>query len=257
MSLYRHSVRRRFDSAAASYEARASVQAAVAERLVALLPPPGSVRRILEIGCGTGLLTRRLAARYPDAAIEALDHSSRMIETARRGLPGVAWRVADLLDYEWAEPCDLITSNCSLHWIQPIEAGLRKLRAGLAPGGRLVFSIMLDGTLGELRDARLRAAPSKPPLGRLPALEEVCRAAAVAGFRIEQSQEEILREEYPSATLFLRHIHDMGLTGGAISRAAVPLNRREIERLTTDYDRFRTESGGVTASYVAGYVVAG
>jgi malonyl-CoA O-methyltransferase len=255
MNLHQRSVCGRFDAAAATYEAGATIQERVAERLLNLLPPPESVRRILEVGCGTGLLTRRLAVRYPDAVLDALDHSIRMIDVARRWPGRVAWHVGDIMRFETDARFDLAASNCALHWIQPLGAVFATLSTLLAPDGRLVFSIMLDGTLGELHESRLRAVPSKPPLGRLPTLVEVRHAVAAAGCRIEHCREEVIHEEYPSAAALLRHIHDLGLTGGTFSRAVTPLNRLELERLTSDYDRHhRTGTGSVIASYIVGYL---
>ncbi|MBU1694566.1 MAG: methyltransferase domain-containing protein [Verrucomicrobia bacterium] len=259
MNLHQQSVRARFSAAADTYATRAAVQSAVADRLIDMLPAPGTVRRLLEVGCGTGVLTRRLAGRYPGAVLEAIDHSGRMVETARRetGMSGdIAWHAADILSFESNTPYDLIASNCALHWIQPLEAGARKLCALLAEGGTLAFSIMLDGTLGELRESRLRVAPLKPPLGRLPALSEVIRAVEAAGGRIASHREETLQAHHESAAAFLRHIHAMGLTGGLVSRSQWPLNRGEVERLMADYDRHHRGGDGVVATYRVGYVRA-
>lgn len=250
------SLRLRFDVSADTYEARASVQNTVAERLIAWLPAPETVRRVLEIGCGTGLLTRRLAARYPGARVEALDHSPRMVEAARRLCPGVSWHTTDLLAFDGGARYDLIASNCSLHWIDPLAAGFRKLRGLLAPGGRLVFSIMLDGTLGELRAVRMQAVPSKPPAGRLPTASETQDSLTSSGWTIADWREESLEEHHPSAMAFLRHIHELGLTGGAVSRAALPLTRGELAGVSREYDHRYPDGGGVKATYTVAYVSA-
>jgi len=257
VSRHAQSVRRRFDAAADCYESRSSVQARVADRLMDLWPDAGSIHRILEAGCGTGLLTRRLAARFPGASIEALDQAPRMIEAARRRCPGLTWHATDLLEFHSDLRYDLIASNCSLHWVEPLGNGFRILRKLLAPDGRLVFSIMLDGTLGELRAARLIAAPAKPPLGRLPSLPEVRAALESGGWRVERFHEEQLEERHASARDFLRHIHEMGLTGGAVSRAPAPLARNELARVIQEYDRRHQDGApGVKATYAVAYVSA-
>lgn len=259
MNLHDQSVRGRFSAAADTYTAGAAVQSAVADRLMAMLTPPETTHRILEIGCGTGLLTRRLAARYPGTMLDALDPSARMIETARLetgGIAWVAWHISDLLSFESSAPYDLIASNCALHWVQPLEAGARKLSALLAPDGILAFSIMLDGTLKELRESRLRAAPTKLPLGRLPTFSEVLQCFKAAGARVLLHEEETRCEHHASAAAFLHHIHAMGFTGGLVSRAHAPLHRDELKRLVADYDRRYRGEGGVTATYRVGYVRA-
>ena len=58
-------VTRSFGARAATYEAHADLQRDVAARLARLLPELARPR-VLELGCGTGLFSRHLVARYPD-----------------------------------------------------------------------------------------------------------------------------------------------------------------------------------------------
>jgi malonyl-CoA O-methyltransferase len=76
----------RFSASAETYDRSACVQKAVSERvseMVARLPEP---RQVLEVGCGTGLLTERLLDVLPKAGIHALDVSEGMIKQARSRL---------------------------------------------------------------------------------------------------------------------------------------------------------------------------
>ena len=253
-----HSVRQRFSSAASSYEEGAAIQTRAAERLLELMP--ARVDRVLEIGCGTGLLTRLLLQRYPEAELDVLDLSPRMVAEARRRTgpsPRLHWYFTDATSFFSPAPYPLIVSNCALHWIYPLEAGLRRLLSLLTAEGRLVFSIMLEGTLAELREARLLAAPDKPPALRLPTLAEVRSGVESAGGQVEVLREETLREEHPSAEEFLRRLHDMGLTGGGVSRADRPLNRGELARVRAEYARrCGTTPPAVHADYRAAFLVA-
>src|SRR5690606_17022422 len=78
----------RFGRAAARYDAQAGVQAQMADALLSLWGERAAPARILEFGCGTGLLTRRLRARFPDAVHVATDAASGMLEHARRTFGG-------------------------------------------------------------------------------------------------------------------------------------------------------------------------
>ncbi len=254
------SVGRRFSSAAGTYDDHAGVQNAAAAKLIRLLPPSGSVRRILEVGCGTGALTRHLLGGFPAATMDAVDLSPRMVEAASRrfaAAPTIRWEAADIRHYRGHGRYDLAASNCALHWVDPLIEGFQNLARLLAEDGELVFSIMLHGTLGELHEARLRAAPDKPPLGRLPRFNEVADSLDLCGFAIQDSCEETIAETYPSADAFLRAIHRLGLTGGNVSRSSSPLTRGQIGRLAADYEaRYRDPDGRVRASYSVGYVRA-
>ena len=257
---YGRTVRLCFSAAAETYDAHARVQNAVAAKLVRLIPSSDAVAHILEVGCGTGAFTRHLLGHFPRAAIDAMDISPKMIDFARRNFsaaPTVDWQVADARNFRGRKHYELIASNCALHWVDPLIEGLHNLARLLKPGGRLIFSIMLDGTLHELREARLRIAPRKPPIGRLPRLQEVVDSLELSRCEVLESFEETETDVYASATDFLRSIHVMGLTGGAVSRASIPLNCREINSLILDYDaHYCLQNGKVSATFVVGYIKA-
>ena len=63
----------------------------------------GTARRILEIAAGTGILTRKLAAKLPSAHIVATDLNTPMIDRARALLPGVEWKQADAQKLPFAD----------------------------------------------------------------------------------------------------------------------------------------------------------
>jgi len=98
-----------------------------------LLPGGGRGLRVLEVGCGPGVLARRLL--NAGVQLTAIDVSEEQVSEARaRGVPAV---VADFLAFE-AEPFDALLFTRSLHHISPLEAGLAKIRALLRPGGLVV-----------------------------------------------------------------------------------------------------------------------
>jgi SAM-dependent methyltransferase len=189
-----------------------------------------------------------------------MDIAPGMIRRAQQLLPdsrNVRWIVADASHYRTTTPYALVASNCALHWLHPFQDGLRNLARLIAPGGCLAAAIMLEGTLSELRESRLRAAPHKPPAGRLPTFCEVEDALRANGLQITNSSEERRETANLSAREILRMIHDQGLTGGHVSRSHAPLTRREIEALVNEYEfNFRTPDGFVRASYRVGFFVA-
>jgi SAM-dependent methyltransferase len=95
----------------------------------------GDPARVLDVGTGTGQAARILRDRYPDAQIDAVDASARMIELARAKpeLSGVRFAVADGGRLPFADASfDLAVSLL----VQPFEAELRRV---LAPGGWALF----------------------------------------------------------------------------------------------------------------------
>lgn len=102
-------------------------------------PRPGD--RFLDVGCGTGYLTRVIAPVVgPKGQVTGVDPSAEMIEYARRRAPGNC-------DYQVAEgqalpfpdaSFDAVTIGYGLRNFVDVDAGLREFRRVLRPGGRLV-----------------------------------------------------------------------------------------------------------------------
>lgn len=72
-------------------------------------------RRIVDLGCGPGNLTRTLTQRWPGAVVEAWDSSEEMVTAARER--GVDARVGDVRDWAPLPDTDVVVSNATLHWV--------------------------------------------------------------------------------------------------------------------------------------------
>nr|MBA2363973.1 class I SAM-dependent methyltransferase [Chloroflexia bacterium] len=104
------------------------------EELVDLLSPQPD-ERVLDLGCGTGHLTARIAAT--GATVVGIDSDPGMIEAARRHYPHIAFEVADGTAFEVSRPYDAVFSNAALHWMRPPERVAECIHRALRPGGRL------------------------------------------------------------------------------------------------------------------------
>src|SRR5688572_14404096 len=73
---------------------------------------------VVDLGCGPGNLTRRLAQRWPSAAVRGLDSSPEMVEAARRDVPEVEFEVADLRDWlDREQQVDVLVTSATLQWV--------------------------------------------------------------------------------------------------------------------------------------------
>lgn len=90
------------------------------EAVLRSIPPdlPENLK-ILELGCGTGELTKKLCERYPKAHIVALDYSSRMLAVCREKLKSFGDRVrlieGDFSHTEFPRDCDVVISTLAIH----------------------------------------------------------------------------------------------------------------------------------------------
>ena len=112
---------------------------------------PDACGAAVDVGCGDGLLARKLAARC--AAVTGIDRDARIIEVARargRTVPAVRFIQGDFLGYPFADGSfDFACANTALHHMD-FGAALAKMARILRPGGRLaVVGLGRDGSASD------------------------------------------------------------------------------------------------------------
>lgn len=108
-------------------------------------PPPGA--SVLDIGCGFGDTTQRLAGLVgPQGAVVGADVAPRFVDLAAReaaeaGVGNVTFRVSDVQTDDLGGPYDMAFSRFGTMFFASPVAALRNVRSALAPGGRLVMVV--------------------------------------------------------------------------------------------------------------------
>jgi malonyl-CoA O-methyltransferase len=122
---------------------------------------------LLDLGCGTGWFTRKFADFGQIESLSGVDLSPGMLEQARKNGPaGISWIVGDAEHLPLPDSSvDVIFSNLMIQWCDDPGAVLRECRRILRPGGNLMVSTLLDGTLRELKSAWQAADPGHQHLG--------------------------------------------------------------------------------------------
>jgi trans-aconitate methyltransferase len=112
-----------------------------------LAPQPDE--RILDLGCGDGALTERLAAA--GARVVGVDAAPEMVtRAAARGLDA---RVGDAAALRFDGAFDAVFSNAALHWVRDHDGVLAGVRRALKPGGRFVGECGAHGNVAAVRVA--------------------------------------------------------------------------------------------------------
>jgi SAM-dependent methyltransferase len=168
------------------YVTHASFVAELGSPVVAFLAPaPGE--RILDVGCGDGALTERLAAA--GAVVVGVDAAPDMVAAARRR--GLDARVIDGAHLSFGPEFDAVFSNAALHWMRPPEAVIAGVRRALRPGGRFVGELGGHGNVAALVTAILAVLAQRGIDGAalnpwyFPTAEEFSERLEEAGFAVD------------------------------------------------------------------------
>jgi SAM-dependent methyltransferase len=131
----------------AAYAQNASFVHGLAGGVVEWLAPQAG-ERILDLGCGDGQLTERLAQW--GAIVTGADADPRMVEAAKgRGLDAHQ-AMAESLPFADAA-FDAVFSNAALHWVRDQDAMMAEVRRVLKPGGRFVAEMGGHGNIAAIR----------------------------------------------------------------------------------------------------------
>src|SRR5215468_3916801 len=104
--------------------------------LMALVEPRPGLRAV-DLGCGTGELTRELHRRLKARETLGLDRSASMLEkSAAYAGDGLRFERRDIEAFldDPGGAFDIVFSNAALHWVDDHERALERLRSALAPG---------------------------------------------------------------------------------------------------------------------------
>jgi demethylmenaquinone methyltransferase / 2-methoxy-6-polyprenyl-1,4-benzoquinol methylase len=159
-------VRRMFDRVAPRYDLANTVfslgQDRAWRRAAARAAGLADGQRALDVACGTGALTRELAAAAPGAVVVGLDFSWEMVRraaahAAAEAGPGPAYLVGDALRLPLRDSAvDVLTIAFGLRNLPEPGTGLLEFRRVLRPGGRLVVCEFSQPVVPVLRDVYRR-----------------------------------------------------------------------------------------------------
>ena len=225
----------RFDACAPTYDENATPQHAFAA-LVAAFIRARSQETILELGAGTGALTRHLV-QTAGSRVQATDASRAMAARGEESVPQARWAVLDAFA-EPLPPSSLQVSSGLLQWAHDPAAILGAWRAALTPGGSMVHAFPCLPCLGEWRTL----VPESPVHWR----DEGAWRHLFKGAGLQVRREEVwpLRVVFPSALAMVRALHLSGVTG------APRLGAGRLRQAIRAYDDQFREPRGVYATWV-------
>ena len=239
-------IKNNFSKSAVTYEDHSAVQKRCAERLIDLIDLD-YFPRILEIGCGTGVYTRLLEERYPDAEITSIDISEDMINVAKEKTKSdrVRFEVSDGEHFKGEKKFDLITSNASFQWFENLDRAFSSFAGNLSHEGVLCFSMYGPQTFREFKEVLGEHLGPRQWLSSSRFVEKDHVEGVLSNyFKRFELQEENYNVDFFSIWDFLHNIKKSGARGEGLGGAFVgKYALREMER--TYIEKF----GAVTATH--------
>jgi malonyl-CoA O-methyltransferase len=250
--LDRARLRASFERASASYETAAGLQAQVAAELLERLELfRFSPAVVLDLGSGTGRITRELKRRYPGARVIALDLAPGMLREARRYRR--PWRrfdrvCGDALRLPLKDgSVDLIFSNLMLQWCEPLAAALLEARRVLSTNGFFAFSTFGPDTLHELRDAWAQSDRYNH-VNHFSDMHQIGDALVHAGLMEPVLDVDHIEVGYPDVLTLMRDLKAIGAHNATAGRPRSLAGRARLARVQQAYESFR-RGGRLPATY--------
>lgn len=202
----------------------------------------GEVHRILDVGCGDGFLTEKIAERS-HAHVVGIDPSAAMLTRAReRNSQRLSFVELDVRTMTFDEPFDLIVSANALHWVPDLAGAFTRMFAAQAPAGRLVCQLVGASDAASIEDVAVTVTESddwqsyfepgfRPYIH--PAQSELRHVAEAAGYRDVDTDE--WTERFTFATE--EHFRRWCAAGMSVWTNRLPEDRRApfIEEVSARY----------------------
>ncbi len=240
-------LRRALERAAPHYDEAAFLQREVGgrllERLDLLKLQPET---ILDVGCGSGLITTVLMKKYRKAKVIGLDLASALVARARRRAPWLRvlhGAVSDATALPLADACcDLIFSNLALPWYPDLDRVLAEFRRVLKPGGALLFSTLGPDTLIELRRSWAAADGYNHVNGFLD-MHDIGDALLRARLAEPVMDVERLTLTYADVDGLMGDLGKAGAGNVTAGRAPGLTGKGRLQAMRAAYERFRRPDG--------------
>ena len=261
LALDKRLLRRSFEKAAAGYDAAAVLQHEVCRRMLSRLDYiKHSPTAVLDAGTGTGNVIAALRARYPHAALYALDIALAMVRRVRSAVPwwqrvrrrGVLPVCGDIEQLPLRNATvGMVWSNLALQWVNDPPRAFAEFRRVLAPGGLLMFSTFGPDTLKELR-AAYAGADRYTHVNRFVDMHDLGDMLVHAGFAAPVMDMEYMTLTYPEVRALMHDLKAIGAHNVTAGRRRGMTARATLAQVERNYEASRRD-GRLPATFEVVY----
>ena len=243
-------VRQAFAAASLTYDGVAGLQRVVGRALLSSIEADSLSGSVLDLGCGTGFLTREILAFPGDRRVLALDIALPMLQMARAKLMGsvVGYVCADAERLPLkASSIDNVYSNLALQWCRHLMAVFTDIRRVLKPGGRLVFTTFGPQTLQELK-AAWADVDQYDHVNEFYSAGELRHFLERAGFTEVRVIGKVYTSTYSSVMTLMRELKHIGAHNVTAGRNKRLTTRTQMQAMMNAYEKQGTDAW-ISATY--------
>jgi malonyl-CoA O-methyltransferase len=249
-------LKRSFDRSALNYDQYGKFNQTVGQILLTKLNNIKDAGDILDIGPGTGYVTRGLTARLSPSSVYGLDLAHNMLKQARshsEDIPIETFFIqgdAEKLPFK-NESFNMAFSNLTYQWINNLKEAFREVKRVLKKKGCFIFSLFGQGTLAELKSVMELYPPQK-----LPSVDIIKKNISSAGFMGVNIEEKTKILYFSSGYKVAAYLHNIGSRNIFLNSSRGLGNGIILKKIINSYEKKFKKGNKIPATFKIIFVKA-
>lgn len=241
MNLDKSRIAQRFAKATHSYTDQASVQKIMSQQLYQYMLQycPVELHRILEIGCGSGNLTKQLVPHFQIEQLYLNDLYPEVKQHFSDEFPA-KWMIGDIEQMDLPSSLDAIVSSSVLQWMTDLPELLKHCHTALGRAGWLCFATFGADNFCEIKQLTGRGLEYW-------SLNDWKQQLTILGFEVLVLEQQHIQLKFDSPKAILKHLKATGVT--AASAQQHRWNKTSLQDFYQNYQKFQDDHGKYSLTY--------
>lgn len=229
-------IRRAFNDATITYDTAADWQKSAGNLLLNYITSfnPEN-KRILDLGAGTGYVTKHLQRQFPNNQFIVLDIAEKMLKFSQQHLNNSHLVCADAENLAIrSNSVDIIVSNMVLHWCQSLTSTLEEQQRILKKDGLFFFTLLGSDSLSSLKNA-WSYVDNDSHVNQFPSAQTIQETCKTAGFSLLRFEQHKIQKNYKNVFELMQHLKDTGAKHVPENSTKGLMGKQKINQLNQRY----------------------